>query len=142
MEGAAPEWDRSRLRRAQTLAHVGAVERIAGRSGAALRTLREALAIIDSIAEADGGLLYDRACAESQLLALAEQSSGDLLPADRADCLAAADRAMAALRQAVDMGFRDTVRLRSETDLEPIRRRPDFRALLNDLIFPADPFAP
>ena len=115
---------------------------MAGRPRAALRTLREALAIIDSIAEPDGGLLYDRACAESQLFALAEQSSGGLLPADRVDCLAAADRAMADLRRAVAMGFRDTARLRGEIELEPIRRRPDFQALVGDLAFPPDPFAP
>jgi tetratricopeptide (TPR) repeat protein len=142
LEGAAPDWPALRRRRIQTLAHLGTLERVAGRSKGALRTLREALAIIDSIAEPDGGLLYDRACAESQLFALAELSSGDLLPSDRVDCLAAADRAMAALRRAVAMGFRDTARLRGETDLEPIRHRPDFQALLGELTFPADPFAP
>ena len=81
------------------MTNLGTLERVASRPRAALRTLREALAIIDRIADPDGGLRYNRACAESQLLALAEQFSGDLLPADRADCLAAADRAMADLRR-------------------------------------------
>jgi tetratricopeptide (TPR) repeat protein len=142
LEGPDPGPEALRRRRARAMTDLGILERVAGRSRGALRTLREALAIIDSIAEPGGGLLYDRAGAESQLFALAEQSPGDLLPAERADGLAAADRAMADLRRAIVMGFRDTARLRGETGLEPIRRRPDFQALLGDLTFPADPFAP
>jgi serine/threonine-protein kinase len=141
LEGADPGRDFLRRRRAVALTSLGILERVAGRPRIALRTFRQALAVLDGIAEPDGGFLYNRACIESQLFALAEQFPGDLLPDDRADCLAAADRAMVALRQAVAMGFRDTARLRGETDLEPIRRRPDFQALMMDLAFPADPFA-
>src|SRR5262249_43600870 len=104
LEGTDPRRDYLRRRRAQTLAHFGTLERIAARPKAALRALRQALAINDGIAEPVGEMLYDRACAESQLLALAEQPATELLPTDRADCLAAADRAMADLRRAVAMG--------------------------------------
>jgi serine/threonine-protein kinase len=142
LEGADPGRDFLRRLRARTLAHLDILERNAGRPRAALRTLQEALELSEGIAEPDGRLQYDRACALSQLFALAEQFPGELLPADRADCVAAGDRAMAALRSAVAMGFSDTARLRGDTDLEPIRRRPDFQALLGELTFPADPFAP
>ena len=46
------------------------------------------------------------------------------------------------LREAVADGFRDPVRLRSDPDLGPLRSSPEFPALILDLEFPADPFAP
>src|SRR4051794_27619725 len=85
--------------------------------------------------------MYQRASAEAQLLALAQESPGAFEPTDLADCRAAGDRAMEALQRSVGMGLRDTARLRGETDLEPIRRRADFQGLLLDLDFPAEPFA-
>ena len=98
LERVDPDLDPLRQRRAQTMCNVGILERVAGRPTAALRTLREALAASDRIAEPDGGQFYDRACIESQLLALAQTPSSDLLATDRVDCLAAGDRAMAALQ--------------------------------------------
>jgi eukaryotic-like serine/threonine-protein kinase len=142
LEGAYPDRDRLRMQRAKILSHVGALERVSGRPAAALQTLRDALAITSGFAEPHEALLYDRACAESQLFALTQQSSAGLSPADRVDCQGAANRAVAALRQAVEMGLRDTFRLGGDTDLDPIRRRADFRVLLGDLTFPRDPFAP
>jgi serine/threonine-protein kinase len=53
-----------------------------------------------------------------------------------------ADRAMAALRRAVAAGFRDAGQLRTDLEFEPIRDRDDFRLLIMDLAFPAEPFAP
>ena len=47
---------------------------------------------------------------------------------------------MEALRRAVDAGFRDGRRLREDIALDPLRPRADFRALVIDLGFPADPF--
>jgi tetratricopeptide (TPR) repeat protein len=142
LESSDPYREFLRRLRARALTDLGTLERVAGRPGAALRTLRQALSIIDGIAEPDGSLFCDQACAESQLFALADNSAGDFLPADRADCLAAGERAMASLRRAVATGFQDTARLRGEIELEPIRRRSDFQSLLGDLSFPPDPFAP
>ena len=31
--------------------------------------------------------------------------------------------------------------MKRDTDLDPLRARPDFQGLLRDLAFPADPFA-
>jgi eukaryotic-like serine/threonine-protein kinase len=49
--------------------------------------------------------------------------------------------AVAMLRQAVADGFKDVARLRGESTFDSIRSDPDFRAILADLEFPADPFA-
>jgi serine/threonine-protein kinase len=65
----------------------------------------------------------------------------DLNESQRAERARIADEAMAALRQAVAAGLRDPAPLRHVADLAPLRDRPDFRALLSDLAFPADPFA-
>ena len=53
-----------------------------------------------------------------------------------------AKRAVGALRQAVTLGFRDPIFLASEPALRVLGDRPDFRALIADLAFPADPFGP
>ena len=49
---------------------------------------------------------------------------------------------MALLRRAVAMGYRSTDVYRTEDALDPLRDREDFRLLMMDLAFPADPFAP
>jgi hypothetical protein len=59
----------------------------------------------------------------------------------RDDPLRFADHAMVALRRAVDAGYRDTRALDSNHDLDRLRDRNDFRLLIMDLAFPAEPFA-
>ena len=53
-----------------------------------------------------------------------------------------AERTVGALRRAVTLGFRDPEFLASEPALRVLGDRPDFRALIADLAFPADPFGP
>jgi hypothetical protein len=45
------------------------------------------------------------------------------------------------LRRALERGYRNVNLIRKDPDLDPLRSRPDFQALLLDLSFPADPFA-
>ena len=54
---------------------------------------------------------------------------------------AEADVAMAMLREALGMGYRNLDAFRTEDALDPLRGRDDFQGLLNDLAFPIDPFA-
>jgi serine/threonine-protein kinase len=53
-----------------------------------------------------------------------------------------ADRAIAALRRAVAGGWRSADELKSDPNFAPLRSRSDYEALLMDLSFPDDPFAP
>jgi hypothetical protein len=52
-----------------------------------------------------------------------------------------ADRAIDGLRRAAAMGYRNAAQYRYEPALGALRCRDDFRLLLLDLAFPADPFA-
>jgi eukaryotic-like serine/threonine-protein kinase len=51
------------------------------------------------------------------------------------------DRAFDALRGACAAGFRNPAGMRTNSNLDPLRSRPDFQILLMDLEFPVDPFA-
>jgi eukaryotic-like serine/threonine-protein kinase len=76
--------------------------------------------------------------AQSRLSALADQAtSGQTATEGRA----AADEAIASVRRAVSLGWRDPSSLAANPDLVPIRSRPDFQMLRLDVSFPLDPFA-
>jgi hypothetical protein len=47
---------------------------------------------------------------------------------------------MVAMRLAVATGFDNVGHMGRDPDLDPLRSRPDFQALMMDLAFPADPF--
>jgi hypothetical protein len=48
---------------------------------------------------------------------------------------------MADLRRAVAAGYHKLAFLQTNTDLDPLRSRPDFQVLMMDLAFPPDPFS-
>jgi hypothetical protein len=52
-----------------------------------------------------------------------------------------ADRAVSILRRAIELGWADVPSLKTDRDLDSLRGRADFQAILMDLSFPADPFA-
>jgi hypothetical protein len=85
--------------------------------------------------------LYNLACAESRLSALAPSDPAGGTDAARAEREAHAGRAVAALRRAITAGHRSVAHMRIDHDLDPIRSRPDFQLLLMDLAFPSDPFS-
>jgi hypothetical protein len=81
---------------------------------------------------------YDLACCQALLAGVAaEPGSGVTAAEGRAE----AERAMATLRRAVAGGYRDRANMRTDTDLDPLRSREDFRLLMMDLAMPGEPFA-
>jgi serine/threonine-protein kinase len=107
-----------------------------GSRGEGLAALRKSVAILETSHNTLG--LYNLACN----LALASTV------ADPAEGLAAterqrrdADRAVATLRRAIDMGWANSGLLKTDPDLDSLRARDDFQALVMDLAFPADPFS-
>jgi hypothetical protein len=115
------------------------------RSGDHARVAVEADALADATSIPVGERSYNLACAEA-LASAAARNDPKLEPAERSRCserLAA--RAVFLLdRSRVAGYFRDPAQvdgLRNDADLDPLRARPDFQALMMDLAFPPDPFS-
>jgi hypothetical protein len=52
-----------------------------------------------------------------------------------------AGKSMEWLRRAVAMGYRNRIEVRLESALDPLRGRGDFKLLMMDVAFPAEPIA-
>ena len=109
-----------------------------GRPAEAVSAFREAIGIQAGLASPTSDTLYDLACTQSLLSGLAFDAGSGLTAAEGQ---AEADQAMKSLRRAVAAGWKDRAQMRADTDLDPVRNRPDFRALMMDLVFPTKPFA-
>jgi len=104
----------------------------------AVSDFRQSIVVLRERASPDPWDYYNIACSQSLLSGAASMAGSGLTAADGR---AAADAAMTALRQAVAAGWRDRTALATDTDLHPIRSRPDFQALILDTGFPPNPFA-
>ena len=78
------------------------------------------------------------ACCHAGLAGIAGRPGSGVSAGEGAD---QAEAAMAVLRRAVAMGYRNPNAYRTESALDPLRNRPDFRDLMMDLVFPTEPFA-
>ncbi len=99
---------------------------------------KRACAYYDGSESQDGEHTFLLACCHAGLAGLAGRPGLGVSAAEGAD---QAEKAMAVLRQAVTMGYRNPYAYRTESALDPLRNRPDFRALMMDLVFPTKPFA-
>jgi hypothetical protein len=92
---------------------------------------------MDQLPSSTSRYFYDLACYHA-LFSGAASRPGSGRSADEA--LAHGEEAMHWLRKTVVSGHVDFAYFRTDTDLDPLRDRPDFQMLLMDLAFPADPF--
>ncbi len=98
---------------------------------------RRAIALFKSAPILNGERVFFYAGCHAALSSLARQPGTEMSDSEGN---AEADQAMALLRRAAKMGYRNTVLYRNESALDPLRDRADFRLLMMDLTFPADPF--
>src|SRR5262249_23890954 len=109
-----------------------------GRPAIAASDLRQAIAVVREITSPAPMDDYNLACYQS-LLSRVLAKAGATTAAT--DSRAAGDQAIISLQKAIAAGWREVGLLRTDTDLEPIRSRPDFRPILLDTGFPRNPFA-
>jgi serine/threonine protein kinase/tetratricopeptide (TPR) repeat protein len=85
-----------------------------------------------------GEQTFFQACCHAGLAGLAGRPGSGVSATQGAD---EAGKAMAVVRRAIAMGYRNPDTYQTEVALDTLRDRPDFRALLMDLMMPTEPFA-
>jgi serine/threonine-protein kinase len=129
---------RFRRRLATCLHNVGGLQAEAGRPAEAAAAIRQAVRILGRFVTWSPIDLYNLSCGHAQLARFAVTSGSGMTSADgRAE----ADRAMQWLRSAIAAGYRNVALMQRDHDLDPLRPRDDFQALMMDLAMPDDPFA-
>jgi hypothetical protein len=109
-----------------------------GDASGAVANAHRAVGLLEGLPARDGPQWFSLACARATLSAAAGR---DGLEPSTALASRLADQAIDDLRRAVAMGYRIPAQYRYEPALARLRGRDDFRLLLLDLAFPADPFA-
>jgi hypothetical protein len=107
------------------------------RAGAA-DDARRALGMSEELPPSPWSLL-ETACCHAVLAGLAGRAGSGVSAAEGSE---EATRAIEWLRRAVGVGYRNANEVRIESALDPLRSRADFRLIMMDLAFPAEPFAP
>jgi tetratricopeptide (TPR) repeat protein len=119
---------------------LAAEQMAAGHPDEALINIRKAEQLVGRSHHLSPTTCYILACAYAQCAVGTRRRGGDLSPTERAASEDYAERAMAALRRAIAVGFAEASLIRQDIDLDPLRPRRDFQELLLDLTFPDDPF--
>jgi serine/threonine-protein kinase len=123
---------------AEALMRFGQVRRAEGDPAGAVAAWRRAVALFEGIPSPSADCRVLAAGSYAGLAGFAEVPGSGVSAVEGE---AEGEKAMELLRQAVAMGLRELNWLRTENALDPLRDRPDFRLLLDDLAFPTDPFA-
>ena len=103
-----------------------------------LASLEEQRSLVEGMQHPQPIDLYNLACTYAQLSVLVEHVATSPASSDRADLAA---RGVETLTRAVSADKRYWSSMDRDPDLDPLRSRTDFRALMLDRDFPPDPFA-
>jgi tetratricopeptide (TPR) repeat protein len=117
---------------------LGATQQATGQPAAAVASWRRAIATDERARTSQGETLYSLAGCHAQLGGIAGVA-GSGVPASEGRV--ELDTAMALLRRAADAGFGNVYWMRRDPDLDPLRARPNFQAMMADLAFPAQAFS-
>jgi tetratricopeptide (TPR) repeat protein len=124
---AAPRDERVASELGISLGFLSSALRNERRSAEALASLKEARQVLEAIREPSFVDLYNLACVYANLTTLVEPGSAPPTAAERETL---ADRAMEALRRSLAAGMRNFALIDRDHDLDPLRGRSDFRALI------------
>jgi serine/threonine-protein kinase len=117
----------------------GLTVRDLGYPAGAAADARRALGLCIGLSPGSVWDLFETACCHAALAGLTGRA-GSGVSAAEGEIEAA--RAVEWLRRAVALGYRNANEIRIESALDPLRARDDFRLLMMDIAFPAEPFAP
>jgi eukaryotic-like serine/threonine-protein kinase len=123
---------------AESLCGLGLARRAKRDFAGASADWRRAIALYKTVAGQDGECLFFYACCHASLSSVAGLPGTGMSDSARD---AEADRAVALLVRAVEVGYSAPYTYRNEPALDPLRDRPDFQLLMLDLAYPSDPFA-
>jgi serine/threonine-protein kinase len=126
-----PEVKSYPLELAYAYCYLGQVLRETSRQAEGSDFLRKALALFERIDKESSEDPYNLACVRSLFSDLVRSDGKDTAAVEQSQMLAG--RAMEALRQAIDGGYHDLAWIEHDTDLEPLRSRDDYKALIADL---------
>jgi eukaryotic-like serine/threonine-protein kinase len=99
---------------------------------------RRALGLYEGLPSRSGEQWFQTACCHAALCGLSGHDGAAVTAAEGEE---EAARAIGALTRAAGLGFRDAHQWQTESALDPLRSRGDFRLLMLDVAFPAEPFA-
>ena len=116
----------------------GIILQKSGEASPAAAAFRESIRLLEGLAHPNSGDIYNLACSRSLLSGLAQTAGSGISPSE---ALTEADKAMKTLRRAIAMGWSNLAEMNMDRDLDPLRARSDFQALVSELGFPANPFA-
>ena len=121
-------WYRSLL--AQSLRRRGLARRALGDLAGGAADTRRALGLYDGLASRSGEDHFGTASCRAELAGLAGRDGAGV---SETDGKAEAAQAMALLKKAVDTGYRNAAAFRTESALDPLRKREDFKQLVEEL---------
>jgi serine/threonine protein kinase/tetratricopeptide (TPR) repeat protein len=126
-----------RMALAESLRRRGLARRDLGDAAGAAADARRALGLYEGLPSRSGWEWFETACCHAALCGLSGHDGAGVPAAEGQD---EAAKAIAALKRATTMGYREAHAWRTEAALSPLRSRDDFRVLLMDVAFPAKPF--
>ncbi len=135
---AHPEVTLYRAIRGETYLRLGQVRCDMKNLSGAAAAWRHARQLLDEINLVQGEQRFMVACCHASLAGVAGLPGSGVSASDGSD---QTEKAMAALRQAVTRGYRMPHAYLTESALDPLRTRPDFKLLMMDTTFPAKAFA-
>ena len=108
----------------------GLARRTLGDFAGAAADIRRAVVLYDALQPLTGSQLFVSACSHTALVGLAGQAGAEV---SAAEATSEADAAMALLKKAVSAGYCSADSFRTEDALDPLRKREDFKRLVEEL---------
>jgi tetratricopeptide (TPR) repeat protein len=104
-----------------------------GDASAALRSARQAVAIVEKLVSEDSAYFFDLACHRACCSSLAGLGKKEPTPEETAESLKYASASVEALRQAIALGYDNLYMLTTDPCLAALRSREDFKTLTQKL---------